>query len=364
MVWDAASDPLQLERAQELRRIGVEVTLGGSGLELLDGVRTIVKSPGVPPEIPVVCRGRQARADDRRRVDDRLVLGPGAGRRGHRHEREVDGRLAPGLGARQGTASSRSSAETPSSGLRSASSRWAAVPVRSSPRYPATRPSTARRLVGRWRHLHQPDPRTPQPPRHDGGLRGGEARALRPGGRSRSRSPRSTSTTISVGSWPGRSRTWEAAALRYGRGRRCGVQDRSSPAGASRSRRSRVESPSGQLTLSTRLPGLHNARNVVSVLALADGLGLAARSPPSPPSESALPGAGEIRGRSSRAGRSTSSSTSPMAPTASPPCSPPRVEIVAPRGGRLIAVRRDRRPERPDDRARGRILSRASAATT
>src|SRR4051812_8080515 len=37
-----------------LREVGVEVVLDADGLALLDGVRTVVKSPGVPREAPVV----------------------------------------------------------------------------------------------------------------------------------------------------------------------------------------------------------------------------------------------------------------------------------------------------------------------
>lgn len=52
--WDGAADNVQLERAAELRRAGVEVQLGGDGLDALGDAQTVVKSPGVPPEIPVV----------------------------------------------------------------------------------------------------------------------------------------------------------------------------------------------------------------------------------------------------------------------------------------------------------------------
>lgn len=52
--WDSAVNGLQLERAAELRRLGVEVRLGGDCLPLLDGVRTVVKSPGVPLDVPLV----------------------------------------------------------------------------------------------------------------------------------------------------------------------------------------------------------------------------------------------------------------------------------------------------------------------
>lgn len=53
-VWDGAADTVQLERAAELRRAGVEVHLGGDGLDALGDARTVVKSPGVPPKIPVL----------------------------------------------------------------------------------------------------------------------------------------------------------------------------------------------------------------------------------------------------------------------------------------------------------------------
>lgn len=53
-VWDAVANAAQLERADELRRLGIEVRLGGDGVELLSKTRTVVKSPGVPPTILVI----------------------------------------------------------------------------------------------------------------------------------------------------------------------------------------------------------------------------------------------------------------------------------------------------------------------
>jgi UDP-N-acetylmuramoylalanine--D-glutamate ligase len=52
--WDANADTAQRRHATELRALGVEVRLGGEGLDLLDGVATLVKSPGVPPSIPLM----------------------------------------------------------------------------------------------------------------------------------------------------------------------------------------------------------------------------------------------------------------------------------------------------------------------
>ncbi len=58
-VWDAAADRPQLERASELRDLGVDVRLGDDGLDLLAGVGTLVKSPGVPLEIAVVAEAQR-----------------------------------------------------------------------------------------------------------------------------------------------------------------------------------------------------------------------------------------------------------------------------------------------------------------
>lgn len=54
LVWDGAANPPQRKRARELREAGVEVRLGGDGLSSLTGVRTVVKSPGVRADIPLV----------------------------------------------------------------------------------------------------------------------------------------------------------------------------------------------------------------------------------------------------------------------------------------------------------------------
>jgi UDP-N-acetylmuramoylalanine--D-glutamate ligase len=45
--------------AERLARAGVEVVLDADGTELLDGVRTVVKSPGVPSEAPVIAAARE-----------------------------------------------------------------------------------------------------------------------------------------------------------------------------------------------------------------------------------------------------------------------------------------------------------------
>jgi UDP-N-acetylmuramoylalanine-D-glutamate ligase len=53
-VWDAAPDRPQRERAELLRRQGVEVRLGGDGVDMLRDARAVVKSPGVSWEIPAL----------------------------------------------------------------------------------------------------------------------------------------------------------------------------------------------------------------------------------------------------------------------------------------------------------------------
>ncbi|MGD0980656.1 MAG: UDP-N-acetylmuramoyl-L-alanine--D-glutamate ligase, partial [Solirubrobacteraceae bacterium] len=42
------------EAARQLSERGVEIHTGGDGLELLERVRCVVKSPGVPREAPVI----------------------------------------------------------------------------------------------------------------------------------------------------------------------------------------------------------------------------------------------------------------------------------------------------------------------
>ena len=54
----------------------------------------------------------------------------------------------------------------------------------------------------------------------------------------------------------------------------------------------RLETPAGPVEMETRLPGSHNAENVAAALALADGLGL-----PREPTLAALAAAGPVRGR-------------------------------------------------------------------
>lgn len=77
-VWDAAVDPPQLERARALERAGIPARLGGDGLDRIGEARTIVRSPGVPHEIPVLAEARRRGLEivDELDVGWRLVPAP------------------------------------------------------------------------------------------------------------------------------------------------------------------------------------------------------------------------------------------------------------------------------------------------
>jgi UDP-N-acetylmuramoylalanine-D-glutamate ligase len=80
-VWDRAADAPQLEGAADLRRLQVDVRLGGDGLEALADVRTVVKSPGVWPQAPVLAEAARRGLEivDELDVGWRLVSAPTVG---------------------------------------------------------------------------------------------------------------------------------------------------------------------------------------------------------------------------------------------------------------------------------------------
>jgi UDP-N-acetylmuramoylalanine-D-glutamate ligase len=69
--WDQAAHPAQQARAAALREKGVEVRLGADGLDSIGGIRTVVKSPGVPLGVPVLTEARRRRLE----VLEELELG-------------------------------------------------------------------------------------------------------------------------------------------------------------------------------------------------------------------------------------------------------------------------------------------------
>jgi UDP-N-acetylmuramoyl-L-alanyl-D-glutamate--2,6-diaminopimelate ligase len=81
VAWDAAADPRQRNRAEELRAAGVEVRLGGDGLDALAGARTLVRSPGVRADTPLVVEAvrRGAVVIDELELGWHLVAAPTVG---------------------------------------------------------------------------------------------------------------------------------------------------------------------------------------------------------------------------------------------------------------------------------------------
>src|SRR5882724_4286331 len=56
-------DAGHLDDAERLAEVGVEVLLNADGTEFLDGVKTVVKSPGVPNDAAVIAAARERGID-------------------------------------------------------------------------------------------------------------------------------------------------------------------------------------------------------------------------------------------------------------------------------------------------------------
>ena len=74
--------------AEGLPEAGVEVSLEVDGTELLDQVKTLVKSPGVPQEAPVVKAARERGVEVTGELELAWRLIPNRIHRGHRHQRQ------------------------------------------------------------------------------------------------------------------------------------------------------------------------------------------------------------------------------------------------------------------------------------
>jgi UDP-N-acetylmuramoyl-L-alanyl-D-glutamate--2,6-diaminopimelate ligase len=81
-VWDSAPDTVQRERAAALRELGLDVRLGEARPEeVFEGVRTVVKSPGIRPDVPAVAEASRRGLEivDELDVGWRLVPAPTVG---------------------------------------------------------------------------------------------------------------------------------------------------------------------------------------------------------------------------------------------------------------------------------------------
>jgi len=100
-VWDETGDPPQRARADELRALGVECLLGDDGRAALAGARTVVKSPGVPWDAPPVAEAlrRGVPVVDELEIGWRLVPAPTVAVTGTNGKTTVAGLLVSVLAA-------------------------------------------------------------------------------------------------------------------------------------------------------------------------------------------------------------------------------------------------------------------------
>lgn len=84
-----------------MRRLGVEVQLGGDGLDAIEGVATVVKSPGVAPDVPVLAEAEHRGLEivDELEIGWRLVEAPTVAVTGTNGKSSVAGLCVSVLGA-------------------------------------------------------------------------------------------------------------------------------------------------------------------------------------------------------------------------------------------------------------------------
>lgn len=269
--WDSSADAAQRQGAAELRALGVEVRLGGDGTDLLAGVATVVKSPGVPPKTPVVAAAlsRGLEVLDELEIGWRLLPVPTVGVTGTNGKSTVSGLCVAILAAHGlepvlcgntefGGAMAEVAAGPPPPSLVAEVSSYqlefpgkmlvdGAIFTNLSVDHLNRHPTMAEYGAAKRNLFVRDDDAVPLAALNvDDEFGAVLAREVEErGGR----------------------------ALRYGRNKaadyrvvRCDWDFRR--AGL------RLETPSGAVEVETRLPGLHNAANVAAALALADGLGL------------------------------------------------------------------------------------------
>lgn len=271
-VWDSAADDAQRERAATLRAAGVDVRLGGDGVEALGGVRTVVKSPGLPPRAPLLAAAGERGLEivDELELGWRLVEAPTVAVTGTNGKSTVAA-LCKAVLAAHGLApalAGNTEFGPPLSELSLGPAPRSLVAEVSS--YQAQF-SPALAVDGAILTNLAPDHLNWHPSMEAYGaaksrLFLGEGRVV-PVAALNSDFELGREIAAAVEGRGG-------LALRYGR----------RPPAAYRIRECRwdlreaeaaIETPGGPVRVSTRLPGFHNAENVAAVLALFDGLGLA-----------------------------------------------------------------------------------------
>jgi UDP-N-acetylmuramoyl-L-alanyl-D-glutamate--2,6-diaminopimelate ligase len=270
--WDAVADTAQLAAAEQLRRLAVDVVLGGEGLDALDGVQTLVKSPGVSPDSPVVAEAvrRGLPVIDELELGWLLVVAPTVAVTGTNGKSTVAGLLvavldAHGLGP---VLTGNTEFGPPLSELslgehpRSLVAEVSSYQAQCSPGL-AVDGAVFTNLTPDHLNWHK----TME-------AYGAAKRALFV------RGERVVPVAaLNVDDELGRTIARDVEerggrALRCGRGNEADYRIVDCRWGLGESELE-VDTPAGRVNLTTRLPGLHNAANVTSVLALADGLGLA-----------------------------------------------------------------------------------------
>ncbi|HMI81242.1 MAG TPA: Mur ligase family protein [Solirubrobacterales bacterium] len=287
--WDGAADPVQLERAAALRDLGVEVRLGGDGLDALRGAKTVVKSPGVPPEAPVVAEAtrRGLEVVDELDLGWRLVPAPTVAVTGTNGKSTVASLCVELLAAhgREPVLTGNTEYGPPLSEValgavpRSLVAEVSSYQAEGSPAL-AVDAAVFTNLTPE--HLN----------RHRSMEAYGEAKRrlfLRedwcvPLAALNADDELGRRLAAEIDQRGGRALTYGTAAGAGYRIAECrwGLREAELT----------VEAPDGRVELRARLPGAHNAANLVAVLALADGLGL-----PREPTLAALAGAAPVPGR-------------------------------------------------------------------
>ena len=268
--WDHSRAPEVGAARDALLAAGVPVRLGGDGLDMLEGIRTVVKSPGIRPDTPVIAaaRRRDLLVIDELELGWRLARSPIVAVTGTNGKSTVAALLVAALSAagRRPVLAGNTFFGPPLSAVPRDEHRTIVAEVSSyqaeaSPTF-LPRAAVFTNLTREHVHWH--------------GTVAAYAAAKR---RVFVRGDETVGTaSINVDDRFGRDlaaavRARGGSALAYGRS-----ADADYRVGSVRSELRgavvEIDAPDRAVTLRTRLPGVHNALNVAAALALADGLGL------------------------------------------------------------------------------------------